>query len=226
LRERANGSGADGQAGRNVMAAARTAMERLRTALKEREALERGARQAQAGRMEALQKESARAEQERLRIAEENEAATRREAEAKARADQSPRLETAISRVVRAARAGDFDDRIATDFDENSLREVADGVNSLLQTVAGSLTEARETQRRLAQGDLTARMAGMSRGSSVSSAAQSRKVDRSPWGTVGLRLRGSRNLALPASTSSSCMRRITALRVMSDSGPPHAAAKT
>ena len=160
LSELANDSGEAGKPGRNVMVAARKAMERLRSALKEREALESAARMAEAERMEALQRESARAEQERLRIAEEKEAATVRAAEAKARADQSLRLESSISRVVQAARAGDFNERIAVNFDESSLREVADGVNALLQTVAESLAQARETQRRLAQGDLTARMAG------------------------------------------------------------------
>lgn len=145
---------------RNVLNSARGAVDALELALKERAELESQARKAETERLEVAEKEKIRAENERQRIAKESKAAEAQAEAQKRRAEQSAELEEDIARVVSAARNGDLNSRIDRSFEEPSLNDVSQGINALLETVASSISQAQETQRRLAKGDLTARFEG------------------------------------------------------------------
>lgn len=142
----------------------RRAVDVLKTSLSERHALEEKARISEAKRLAALEQEQAITETHRQRIEAENLAAIAREQEQDLRVRQSKALEDDITRVVGAARAGQLDVRIETAFTEQSLNEVKQGVNSLLDTVASSLDEARNALRSLAEGDLAVRVNGSYQG--------------------------------------------------------------
>lgn len=149
---------------RNVLTILQQAVISLEAALEERSALEEAARKAEEEQLEMTKREQVRAEAEKERAAQERTEALEREAKQKKRAEQSAELEQEIAHVVSSARNGALDVRIAQSFEEQSMRDVAAGINALLDTVAGSIKQAQETQRRLAQGDLSARFEGDHKG--------------------------------------------------------------
>lgn len=145
---------------RNVLNLVEKAVLSLEEALAERSRLEVAAREAEEERLEMTKREQLRAEEEKERAAKERQDALEREAAQKKRAEQSASLERSIAQVVTSAREGVLDARIEHAFDEKSMQEVAGGINALLDTVALSIGQAQETQRRLAKGDLSARFLG------------------------------------------------------------------
>jgi methyl-accepting chemotaxis protein len=60
-----------------------------------------------------------------------------------------------INRIVAAAAAGDFEQRFALEGKTGFFREVAEGLNRLAATTAGSLTEIARVLQGLSAGDLT-----------------------------------------------------------------------
>ncbi|MCI4664587.1 MAG: methyl-accepting chemotaxis protein [Neomegalonema sp.] len=74
------------------------------------------------------------------------------------------RLRSEFGMVVGAAVEGDFSARINTRFDDETLNELAGGVNSLLASVEAGVSETKRVATSLAQGNLTATMQGDFRG--------------------------------------------------------------
>jgi methyl-accepting chemotaxis protein len=73
-------------------------------------------------------------------------------------------LQDAFGAVVDGAVAGDFTRRVTARFPDPELNALAEGVNTLVQTVEQGLAEAGRVMGRLAQGDLTEQMQGQWRG--------------------------------------------------------------
>ncbi|MEO1328885.1 MAG: methyl-accepting chemotaxis protein, partial [Pseudomonadota bacterium] len=103
-------------------------------------------------------------EQFRLSLA---EAAERREAdEAQAQERRAERvrmmseLQTSFGGVVDRARAGDFAGRVPASFADAELNELANGVNSLLETVETGVGATGRVMARVAEGDLSERVEG------------------------------------------------------------------
>ena len=82
-----------------------------------------------------------------------------------ARSAQMTALQKEIGKVVSGAVAGEFTNRVPTDFDESELNELASGVNDLMEVVDHGLAETSRALTALSSGDLTARMEGDFRGS-------------------------------------------------------------
>ncbi|KQW75102.1 hypothetical protein ASC89_26285 [Devosia sp. Root413D1] len=82
-----------------------------------------------------------------------------------ARADAAAALNQEIGDVVGAALEGDFSRRVGTDFTDQDLRTLAEGVNQLVETVDASIGETAQVLGALAQADLTRRMEGNYAGS-------------------------------------------------------------
>ncbi|WP_404400297.1 methyl-accepting chemotaxis protein [Pelagibacterium halotolerans] len=91
----------------------------------------------------------------------EKAAFARREAEANAIRDD---LQTRIQRVVSAAVAGDFTSRIDQTYDEAGLQNVAESVNTLMQTVEAGLSETSKVLADMAEQNLSSRVTGDYRG--------------------------------------------------------------
>jgi PAS domain S-box-containing protein len=64
-----------------------------------------------------------------------------------------------VEALVRAARAGDLSRRIDPTGKEGFFRELSEGLNALMETVQGALADNVAVLERIAQGDLTARVA-------------------------------------------------------------------
>ena len=83
-----------------------------------------------------------------------------REAAATTRSDTMERLQQSLTVAAEAASAGDFGQRVDTEFDAEDLRTVAEAVNKLLATVDDGLSQVGRVIGALADGDLTKRMVG------------------------------------------------------------------
>ncbi|MGF1660160.1 MAG: HAMP domain-containing protein, partial [Rubrimonas sp.] len=79
---------------------------------------------------------------------------------AAARTRMMGELQDAFGAVVESAVAGDFTARVSARFPDAELNSLADGLNRLLETVEGGVAEASRVVGRMAEGDLTATMAG------------------------------------------------------------------
>ena len=87
------------------------------------------------------------------------------EAEARAaRAAMVRRLSEAIGDVVEAVARGDFEKRVACDFDEPDLNALGEAVNGLASSVKESVGAVRRVLSALASGDLSQRMTGRHQG--------------------------------------------------------------
>ncbi|MBD8067065.1 hypothetical protein IC608_16465 [Devosia sp. PTR5] len=86
--------------------------------------------------------------------------ATRREE----RARMMDQLSSEFSRVIDAAAAGNFEDRITGTFADPALTALAEGVNNLVEVVDRSLGETGDVLAALAQTDLTKRVSGQYQG--------------------------------------------------------------
>ncbi|MEJ2021982.1 MAG: methyl-accepting chemotaxis protein [Maritimibacter sp.] len=110
---------------------------------------------------EAREKAEREAIEERSRTAREQAERDRAEREkAEAHAREFNRLQTSLTDVIGAAKAGNFDQRMNVEFDDSDLVEVAIAVNSLVETMGESLSHTIEFLGALAQGDLTHRIDG------------------------------------------------------------------
>ena len=114
----------------------------------------------------ALQKEQALREKQQ---AEEREAQLQRDEAAKREAQERveesrrallERLEKSVGAVVSHAARGDFSKRITVDFDEVSLRNMADKINQLVENVEAGLGATASVIGALSKGDLSGRMEG------------------------------------------------------------------
>jgi methyl-accepting chemotaxis protein len=76
------------------------------------------------------------------------------------RTDMMVALQAAFGEVVDAAIAGDFSKRVHAQFADPELNSLAGSVNRLVETVDRGLTETGKVLSRLAEADLTQRMAG------------------------------------------------------------------
>jgi len=76
------------------------------------------------------------------------------------RTDMMVALQAAFGEVVDAAIAGDFSKRVHAQFADPELNSLAGSVNRLVETVDRGLSETGEVLSRLAEADLTHRMAG------------------------------------------------------------------
>ncbi|MEL6207689.1 MAG: methyl-accepting chemotaxis protein, partial [Pseudomonadota bacterium] len=108
-----------------------------------------------------------RAEEERQKRAEAQEAAAQQDrADAERRAADARKkeifdtLRTAVSGVVAAAVGGDFSRRVSTAALEPELAGLAEDINQLMTNVDRGLAEISQVSGRLAQGDLTEGMTG------------------------------------------------------------------
>lgn len=81
---------------------------------------------------------------------------------ARERSEQEVRnaLQSEVRRVVSAAVAGDFSQRIEGHYDQEDLQQLGDAVNSLVETVDRGLDETGEVLAALAQTDLSKRVNG------------------------------------------------------------------
>ncbi|MDB5562478.1 MAG: hypothetical protein JWN11_1896 [Hyphomicrobiales bacterium] len=77
-----------------------------------------------------------------------------------ARTEMMADLQQAFGKVVNAAVAGDFSLRVATEFPDGELNELARSVNNLVETVDRGLDESGSVLAALAETDLTKRVHG------------------------------------------------------------------
>ncbi|MEM9725685.1 MAG: methyl-accepting chemotaxis protein [Pseudomonadota bacterium] len=112
------------------------------------------ARAVESFRADRAQLAEAEATQEQIR----NEAAAERE-------EMLSRVQESFGEAANAAAAGDFATRVTTEFDETSLRELANTYNTSLRAVELSLAETNRALGLLASGDLNAQIAGDFEGS-------------------------------------------------------------
>ncbi len=100
-----------------------------------------------------------------LKISQMTEAeAARIIADQQARQDMMAELQTAFGNVVDAAIAGDFSRRVAASFPDAELNNLAESVNSLVETVDQGVSETGTVLGALANMDLTQRMEGSYQG--------------------------------------------------------------
>jgi methyl-accepting chemotaxis protein len=76
------------------------------------------------------------------------------------KAADAQRLNNSIGVVINAAVGGDFTHRVDADFPDDNLNNLANGVNSLVETVDRGMAETGEVLGALAQTDLTQRVTG------------------------------------------------------------------
>ena len=117
---------------------------------------------------ERIQLQQAQAEQEKEQAAA-REAQIKRDEEAKREAQERSeaerlalleRLEKSVGAVVSHAARGDFSHRIDVDFEEISLRNMAGGINTLVQNVEDGLHATSQVIEALSNGDLSKLMEG------------------------------------------------------------------
>jgi len=117
---------------------------------------------------EKLELEKVQAEQEKQKLVEEERQRAREEQskrEAQERIDNERlallnRLEKSVGGVVESAARGDFSKRIDVDFEEESLRRMAEGINVMVQGVENGLSATSRVVSALSHGDLTKLMEG------------------------------------------------------------------
>ncbi len=151
------GSGGVGEVG-ELQTAAATMIGTLEKNTEEREkmlAAQAEAREA-AARAEA---DRHKAEAEQTASSAERERKARLEAAAK-EAAATERLVGAVLNVVGRARDGDFSERLPRDFEQKSLIDVADAINSLVDAVEEGLSRTMSFLADLSRSDLTARLSG------------------------------------------------------------------
>ncbi|MEO0363326.1 MAG: methyl-accepting chemotaxis protein, partial [Pseudomonadota bacterium] len=107
----------------------------------------------------AEQAERAEAEARRAREEEERRAAARKLAEEE-RARMMDRLRDSFGAMVEAAARGDFTARVEADFDDETLNELAHGLNKLAKTVGEGLGETCEMLGAIGRYDLSERVRG------------------------------------------------------------------
>ncbi|MGF1547086.1 MAG: methyl-accepting chemotaxis protein, partial [Thiotrichales bacterium] len=73
-------------------------------------------------------------------------------------------VEQEVNELVRAAAGGDFDRRIAIDDKDGFHRQLADGINRVLEASQRGLADVGEVLKALAAGDLTREMTGTHQG--------------------------------------------------------------
>lgn len=120
---------------------------------------------------------------------------TRSEAEAsaaaqRARAEMMTKLQNAFGSVVRASIAGDFSGRVPADFADAELNSLAEGVNTLVETVDRGLMETGSVLSALANTDLTKRMNGSYQGAFARLAHDTNALGEK-LGSVIVQLRGT-----------------------------------
>jgi methyl-accepting chemotaxis protein len=127
-------------------------------------------------KMDVLNREQQAAQIKMQQMSEDREQATAREKQASQEQEETLRtaaqarqlmmeqLGASFGEVVNAAIAGNFDKRIAAEFDDNVLITLAKNVNLLMGAVDHGLTETGSTVARVAGGDLTRRMEGAFQG--------------------------------------------------------------
>ena len=76
------------------------------------------------------------------------------------RADMMALLQGELAAVMKAASAGNFDKRVATDFSDGELNSLAASVNGLVETVDRGLAETGTVLSAIANTDLTQRVTG------------------------------------------------------------------
>ncbi|MCS6758495.1 MAG: HAMP domain-containing protein [Candidatus Devosia euplotis] len=77
-----------------------------------------------------------------------------------ARTDMMALLQSELRLVMQAASAGNFAQRVPTDFSDSELNSLAAGVNGLVETADHGLTETGEVLSAIANTDLTQRVTG------------------------------------------------------------------
>ena len=98
------------------------------------------------------------------RKTEEGAKKTREQAEAE-RIEVMENLRQAFGDVVERANNGDFSVRVNANFDDDVLKDLASGINGLMSTVEGGISELQLVMQALAKGDLNKTMSGSHRGS-------------------------------------------------------------
>jgi len=86
------------------------------------------------------------------------------ETQRQARARMMDQLSTDFSRVVAAASAGDFSQRVSDKYEDEAMSTLSASINGLLDTVGSSVEETGRVLARLAALDLTVRMRGSYKG--------------------------------------------------------------
>ena len=76
------------------------------------------------------------------------------------RADMMALLQSELRSVMQAASAGNFEQRVPTDFSDSELNSLAAGVNGLVETVDRGLAETGSVLSAIANTDLTQRVTG------------------------------------------------------------------
>ncbi|MGV8855458.1 MAG: methyl-accepting chemotaxis protein [Devosia sp.] len=76
------------------------------------------------------------------------------------RADMMALLQSELRSVMQAASAGNFEQRVPTDFSDSELNSLAAGVNGLVETVDRGLAETGTVLSAIANTDLTQRVTG------------------------------------------------------------------
>lgn len=127
--------------------------------------------------MDTLNREQQAAQTKMAEMHREQDAANEREKEmmlkqeeadrttAKARQDMMQRLGASFGEVVNAAIAGNFNNRISAEFDDETLNGLAENINRLMEEVDHGLTKTGTLMARVAGGDLTQRLEGDFNGS-------------------------------------------------------------
>jgi methyl-accepting chemotaxis protein len=99
-----------------------------------------------------------------LRMLDMSEQERLEQAARQARMQMMQQLQSGIGGVVDAALDGDFSQRVETRFDDPDLTRVADGINSLVETVDAGLQDTTRVLSLVARMDLTQRMSGRYKG--------------------------------------------------------------
>ncbi len=118
--------------------------------------------------LEKIEMQKQQVEQERVQTEEKEkrrleEEAAKKEAQERSERERQAllaRLEESVGTVVSNAVLGDFSKRVMVDFDEESLRNMAEGINQLLQNIEDGVGATSKVIASLREGDLTALMEG------------------------------------------------------------------
>ncbi len=103
--------------------------------------------------------EEAAAQADQVRVMSEEDA-RKSEANREERARMLEELQEEFGEVVASASKGDFSQRVKSEFNNESLNRLADGINTLVQEVDRGVSETARVLSALADADLTQRMNG------------------------------------------------------------------
>lgn len=103
----------------------------------------------------------------------------------KKRVAMMQQLQLSFGKVVDAAIAGDFAQRVVTDFPDAELNELASSVNNLVSTVERGVSETGQVLAALAEADLTKRMEGEYQGAFAQLKNDTNRVAEKLAGIVG-----------------------------------------